>query len=835
MSSNSTLVNRSKRRNAPLSCAECRRLKLRCSRVFPCASCVKKGCAAICPDGHLTTGKGNRFVLANTESLHDKINQLSTRVRQLEDALEEAHAKTSLEMHPLLTDELRQIKRPLERESQEELPQQVEAEAAEVIDAVGSLSITDGGHTKFYGTTANAWYLLQNEEGDEETSESPQSILPTTPPWLSYTFPLGDSVPEALSGSRAALVGYLPDATEARRLANLYFKHAAWMYTPIPEPEYNEVVFSRFYENAGWADQDPDYSHKMGILFLSFALGSLLDLDSTSSSDDVARYYQLGRAALCLDSILEHYTIPAIQALIMMCHFMFLSNIDGPRWMVMGLAVKMALTLGLHRDGNKWNLDPDEAFRRRSLFYELFTYDSWQSITFGRPPSFSMAYIDCQLPQGPVIKTDGGEPEMSFAAWKHRFAAQCQSVVHEQVFGARLPSHRQLMELDKKIREFYLPPSLRVRGFGGNKIESVTPPTYQQDLQSYCAFSIREITIFYMHRGFFATALQELPDDPLGHKYAPSVLAAYNSACSYVGLIKSNYSQYPRLVGCMWFYLTHVFSCGIVLGAIPSKSPGMKLARSAQSQLDTALGLFEAVGHDPRAAKVLPILRKLKARAEAAMVEYQTRSSAPRNVPNGISMRDDDELGALQGRTRLVSRKSPTVSTPSDGASQTGSSPRDVPEHSPTVAYAPPIPDYGSTMPSSAQESSTSWQGYTHPQDSYVRSQSYERDQDTYVHAQDYAYSQYQSYGDMPNYWQPMPDTDMMRADTASSAHQSMSHPQMDPNMSPVQEHPHSAYVQYDPVADVYTANYMHVSHTSPTGPMQSDPWHNLVAQFHSS
>lgn len=50
------------------------------------------------------------------------------------------------------------------------------------------------------------------------------------------------------------------------------------------------------------------------------------------------------------------------------------------------------------------------------------------------------------------------------------------------------------MELDKKIREFYLPPSLRVRGFGGNKVDSGCPPSYQQDLQSYCAFSIREIS-----------------------------------------------------------------------------------------------------------------------------------------------------------------------------------------------------------------------------------------------------------------------------------------------------------------------------------------------------
>lgn len=66
-----------------------------------------------------------------------------------------------------------------------------------------------------------------------------------------------------------------------------------------------------------------------------------------------------------------------------------------------------------------------------------------------------------------------------------------------------------------------------------------------------------------MHRGFFATALQEAPEDPLSHKYAPSVLAAYNSACSYVGLIKSMYSQYPKLIARMWFYFTHVFSSAV--------------------------------------------------------------------------------------------------------------------------------------------------------------------------------------------------------------------------------------------------------------------------------
>lgn len=73
----------------------------------------------------------------------------------------------------------------------------------------------------------------------------------------------------------------------------------------------------------------------------------------------------------------------------------------------------------------------------------------------------------------------------------------------------------------------------------------------------------RDAALFYMHRGFFARAIEDNPDDPMGSKYAQSVLAAYNSACSFVGLIKSLYSLQPGLTERMWFLFTHVFSCAV--------------------------------------------------------------------------------------------------------------------------------------------------------------------------------------------------------------------------------------------------------------------------------
>ena len=81
---------------------------------------------------------GCRFVLANTEVLHEKIQVLSSRVRELEDALEDAYGHINGDPHPLLSHELRQIKRPLEREAPE-APKEAEVDTAEAIDAVGSL------------------------------------------------------------------------------------------------------------------------------------------------------------------------------------------------------------------------------------------------------------------------------------------------------------------------------------------------------------------------------------------------------------------------------------------------------------------------------------------------------------------------------------------------------------------------------------------------------------------------------------------------------------------------------------------------------------------------
>ncbi|EGN92270.1 hypothetical protein SERLA73DRAFT_79751 [Serpula lacrymans var. lacrymans S7.3] len=729
---------RPKRRSAALSCAECRRLKLRCSRVFPCSNCVKKGCSAICPDGSLTTGKGNRFVLANTEVLHDKIGQLAHRVRHLEDALSEAHAARSRDPHPLLAPELLKIKSPLERERDDPQPSsEFSKETNEAADAIGSLSISDHGRATFFGKAANSWYLLQNEEGgDHQESHIYQEIpLPSDLPWLSHAFPFSSSIAKTAEQTRGIILSLLPSSAVARHYIGIYYRHAAWMYTPIGEEEFYESIFFRIYHPDLSSNHDPTNSHRLGVLYLVLGLGILLDLDKPSHSLEAKQYYQLGRAALCLDSVLEEQSIIALQALLLMCHFMFLSDIEGPRWALMGLVVKMAHSIGL-RDG-KWNLDPEETSKRRALMWEIYTYDSWQSLTFGRPPSFSLAHIDCQMAFN-TTQSETGEIEMSFAAWKHRFSSQCLSIVQDQAFGARTPSYKTIQHLDKQVREFYFPPSLQVPGFGNTKLG--------KELYFTC------IAVF------FARAIEENPDDPLGSKYSPSVLAAYSSACSFVGLIESLFAQQPALTERMWFLFTHVFSCAIVLGAIATKSH-MALAPSALSHLDSAHKLFEQVSTNPRAAKIIPIIQNLRRKAQVAAVEEKPRTNdnfrASYFGPGAI--KHDKEFSSLGGMTRLVSRKTPS-SPLSDlsGKEEALVSLSPVSVSSQPASGSPSLPIKESTPPS-AIESNGQWQtyGHIHTSDSVAYPiGTYHSEQDVYGgnHHDIHSISQYPSY---PTYNNP--------------------------------------------------------------------------------
>ncbi|KAI0820381.1 fungal-specific transcription factor domain-containing protein [Trametes gibbosa] len=680
-----------KRGATRLSCAECRRLKLRCDRAIPCGSCVKRGCAAICPDGSLTTGKGNRFVLASTQDLHEKINQLANRVRDLEDALRASHALHSMESHPLLSEDLLRIKAPIQRENLINTGAtngHPDEQGADVVDSFGSLSISESGRTNYFGQATSSWYYLTNEDNQDDLRDHRLSQLSKllSPEVLSLSglFPIAPSLPLTVDAQTMkierlrSLFWYLPGVDEAAELRRIYFQHAAWMYNPVTMAQLNESAFNIFYDPHKAPDMDdPLLSHQLALLYMILAIGSLMDTTRPAYNVEAEKYHQLSRAALFQSPIFEEPTLTAVQSLYLMAFYLFLSERHGSgvgsRWAFMGLAVKLGVSMGLHRDAGKWHISNDEVQRRRESFWELYSYDLLQSFTLGRPPSFTLAHIDCKKPY-----TEDPCSEETFHWWKHRFTSECMNLVYDQAFGAKTPTYSTVLQLDRKLRGFTVPASLQIAGFGNS--ESRAGGYYESVpliLQRHLVLAVRESNLLYMHRGFFARAISDHPKDPLGSPYGGSFIAAYRSAGSLVALVRNIHSQLKELTERMWFLWTHLFSCSIILGSIVTRCPSMSLAPSALVQLDSACELFRKTATGFHAEKVLGIMLRLREKAHSSLAAYRnTPPSRPGTLSEPTTPADDnDELNTLGGRTRLVEQKEKSASPQVNDRSPTSLNP----------------------------------------------------------------------------------------------------------------------------------------------------------------
>ncbi|EGO01985.1 hypothetical protein SERLA73DRAFT_177669 [Serpula lacrymans var. lacrymans S7.3] len=728
-----------KRARGEVSCAECRRLKLKCDKKLPCGSCVRRGCPTICPNGSLSTGQGTRFVLADTEHLHRKISDMGQRIRQLEDALFIFQAGVSNETHPLLTEELLAIKFGPEAPKSPISTGPTVAEPPSIpLDALGTLTIGDSGESKYFGRSAGSETLLLAGTEFECTGWPAEE----QPPILSelknmpFILPLGlggTQDPERMETIMNSLLDLLPPYPRATTLCETYMEQAAWIFRPMQRDEVIDDIMIPIYKYAKARKEDIDQEnkltcppHKLSVLYMIFAQGALMDLTLPPYNSEAENYFYLGRLSLSLRSAFDLPTTETLQSLCLMAYYH--SNggrrytLDGA-WCLISLASKLAQSIGLHRDPTRWNMSPKIVQRRRNLFWEIFSTDLFHSLALGRPPSIRLSYIDCEFPDDETtVINDKGEVEMGFWRWKHTFTRDVFMQVTELTLTAAPPSYETILELDRKVREKVLPPSLNV--YCNTDDEFCTPSVY---MRGRLLSQFRVTTMLYIHRSFFAQAMLDYPANPLRSPYAPSFLAAYRCASSVIKTTIGNFQRFPELLTRWWTIWTHLFSAAIVVGVIVTRAPSSTMASAALIELDLAVDLFaKGATHSRRARSGVAILSKLK--VKAFQVYSQFRSGAVLSVADQRSIMmpeigGEDELAVFGGQTRtLVSKilsqssrrkmhsSTKSADSPKSSASTPSSTSTDEGSHSePIPEVHPSLVEFLSLLPSS---SSTSTQNY---------------------------------------------------------------------------------------------------------------------------
>lgn len=119
------------------------------------------------------------------------------------------------------------------------------------------------------------------------------------------------------------------------------------------------------------------------LLHTVLALGAwCLDGEETELDD------QLYHTALSFgedESMFESANLTFVQALVLLSNLSQKRNKPNTGGNFLGLATRMALSLGLHRELPDWNISLWQREVRRRIWWGLFLFDSGASTTFGRP------------------------------------------------------------------------------------------------------------------------------------------------------------------------------------------------------------------------------------------------------------------------------------------------------------------------------------------------------------------------------------------------------------------------------------------------------------------
>ena len=170
-------------------------------------------------------------------------------------------------------------------------------------------------------------------------------------------------------------------------LIDAYFAHYHIVY-----PVVHEATFRKRYSKLIPTTSDKAWSLlfktvlAIGAWCIGCQLTDSLDEDVLLTDDLVSAVFGCGN--LCL-----------VQALALRSTYFHKQNRPNTAWNYVGLAVRTAISLGLHKEFRGWKISLLEREMRRRVWWSLYMFDSGASATFGRPallPTSEM--IDIEQP-----------------------------------------------------------------------------------------------------------------------------------------------------------------------------------------------------------------------------------------------------------------------------------------------------------------------------------------------------------------------------------------------------------------------------------------------------
>lgn len=176
-----------------------------------------------------------------------------------------------------------------------------------------------------------------------------------------------------------APLGWAPTHAETQRYVDAYFRHYHSQYPIVHEATFRAQI----------AEVIPQPPPAQWALLMNTVIG-LGAFTAGAPMYAVDFFLEHATSVISVD-LLETGSLVLVQAYTLLSNLAQKRNKPNAGSTYLGIAVRMAIGLGLHRELPGWNIPPFEREVRRRVWWVLFIFDAGAAITFGRPIVSSLA------------------------------------------------------------------------------------------------------------------------------------------------------------------------------------------------------------------------------------------------------------------------------------------------------------------------------------------------------------------------------------------------------------------------------------------------------------
>ncbi|KAL8941912.1 MAG: hypothetical protein Q9211_001607 [Gyalolechia sp. 1 TL-2023] len=539
--------------------------------------------------------------------------------------------------------------KPTENEKPEE---EVEA----LSDMMCSLVTNNCGETRYIGSSSGfsifspkgiQW--INEKTGDNSFQEMISKAVADDTKWVYWR-------PEIFSDMFARRTFMpLPPKHEALSLCRDFFDNFNLMFPLFHEPTFMHLVHRQYsrqpYEGSGWW---ASFNVTLAIAHRIRVMSNLVPPEE----DNKAWMYLKNSMGVLTELTMRNLDLLSVQALLGMAMFLLGTPNPQPSFFLVAAAIRLSNSIGLHKRGSGFKLNPVEMEQRKRVFWIGYLLDKDICLRSGRPPAQDDDDMNVDLPSEDPMDNIGNIPLSDGKGKINLFRLMCtfaviESKVYKQLYSTKASKQSDgallntIGELDKELEEWKdaIPIDIRPE----HEIKCAHPPLMLHIVVLHFAYYNVLTTIHRMsiHHGYWTSrlsnyAIQGLNARPLNPRVFSSAALCVQAARASIHLIRyipqGDYS-------CVWLILYFPVSSLVTLFANILQNPQDPRARSdlrLMNQVVNFLSLLAVTEEQGGIKRMLGVCVEFERIAKVVLSKAEKESHSRRKRK---SPKETEEMG----------------------------------------------------------------------------------------------------------------------------------------------------------------------------------------------